>query len=61
MGDAVSHMTVYDTETWPWHEVQVHDSETEAHAHALKVSRELGVEVAVIPCETQPDLTGEKR
>jgi hypothetical protein len=47
-------MTVHDTETWPWHEVRVHDSETEAHAHALKVSRELGVEVAVIPCETQP-------
>lgn len=57
----MSHMTVFDTPVWPWHEVRVHDSETEAHAHALKVSRELGVEVAVIPCETEPNLTGEKR
>jgi hypothetical protein len=50
----VKHLTSWDQPDWPYHDYRVHASETEAHAHALKVSRELGVEVAVIPCEESP-------
>ena len=46
---ATPHRTVWTPPQQWWPEYADHPSETAAHAHALQVSRELGVEVAVVP------------